>query len=416
MFHVKHLIKLIVIASIICLTGVSSVKADEIYQSISDYTIYIPATDERKICGMPPNTFYPYTDYNHQVNTTFTCGNATYNFGQTISSDFDKISTNISEKRLSGGKNVGQIVEYTQEFKYISDVSDTWETAFNFNSKVLCQGDITLFYYKNNSWVQVEKRNFNTYVTWGKAVPDSDVNGWKYVVHCKFNTNLVFLGAGYHNGYPLNQFSWRVRSSSQQQDDIQKSIEENTRHTNTLLGTIKDAIDTVKDAIDNVVDGIVNLPDLILDGLKDLFIPSDFSSTLQDALADISDSLGVLGYPIQLLNDTLSTIINTFGESLTIHVPSFKYQGHVIFPGYFKSNIFYFGNNLVFANVDLVTPFTQFFDIFGIDCATVTIGDFVKTLMRFLAGIGLIFAIIHYYNNIFGTNIDVEEGGEEDDN
>lgn len=407
MFHVKHF-KLIIITFTLFFFGTSPVKADEIYQCNSDYTIYNPTTDDTNVCNMPPNTFYPYTTDSHQVYTTCVCGNSTYKFGQKITSEYDKIYTNISETKLSGGSDKGQIVEYTQEFKFVSDNADSWQTEFNFNSKILCSGDITLYYYKNKSWYQVEKRSFNTYVYWGKAVPDAGINGWKYVVHCKFDIKFDFLGAGYDNGYTLNLFSWQVKSSQQQQDDIQKSIEENTRHTNTLLGAIKNAID-------DIITGIANLSNTILDGLKDLFIPQDFSSTLKNGLEDISDSLGIFGYPIQLINDTLGTVIDTPGESLTVHVPSFNFKGHIIFPEYYKKNIFYFGNNLVFTNVNLVPSFTQFFSVFGINCATVTISEFVKTLMRFLTGIALIFAIIHYYNNVFGTNIEVGEE-EEDDN
>lgn len=405
MFHVKHFLKLIIIIFTLCLSGRSIANADEIYQSNTNFKVYIPGSDTFKILSMPPNTFYPYFGYSHQACTNFSCGNANYNVCQEIVSKNFELYTNISETKISGGSDIGQIVDYTQEFKFVSDKSDTWESAFAFSSKLLCKGDITLYFYKNNSWQEVEKRNFNTYITWGKVVPDTSINGWKYVVHCKLNINFDFLnGNTYEDGYTLNQFSWQIKSSTQQQDDIQKSIEENTRNTNTILGT-------VKDAIDNVVSGIVNLPVKILNGLKDLFIPSDFTNILQNALEDISDSLGVFGYPIQVLSDTLNTVINTSGESLTVHVPQFTFKDHVIFPGYYKANIFYFSNNLVFTNVNLVTPFTQFFDIFGIDCATVTIGQFVKILIRFLSSIALITSIIHYYNNIFDTNI---ESGEED--
>lgn len=408
MFHVKHFLKLIIMIFTLCLCGTSNAKADAIYQSSTDYKVYIPGADTYKICSMPPNTFYPYFAYSHNVYTNFVCGNATYNFGQEIVSKNAELYTNISETKISGGNNIGQIVDYTQEFKFVSDQADTWESEFAFSSKLLCKGDITLYFYKNNSWQQVEKRNFNTYVTWGKVVPDANISGWKYVVHCKLNINFDFLiGNTYEGGYTLNQFSWQIKSSKQQEGDIQKSIEENTRNTNSILGT-------VKDAIDNVVSGIVNLPGKILNGLKDLFIPADFTSTLKSGLENISDSLGVFGYPIQLISDTLNTVINTSGDSLTVHVPQFTYKEHVIFPGYYKSNIFYFGNNLVFTNVNLVTPFTQFFDIFGIDCSTITIGGFIKIFMRFLTGIGLITAMVHYYNNIFGTDVDSGKEAEDD--
>lgn len=400
--------------------GVYPAKADETFQSNSDYIVYNPYTDEYIVCNMPPNTFYPDIIYNHRVNTNFVCGNATYEFGQEISSKNDGIYTNIYETYIQGpstGINGGRIISYTQEFKFLSNNADTWESKFYFESKRACSGDVTLYYYKNNTWVEVEKIDFNTYINYDKIVPDMDINGWKYVVHCSFNNYLPFFRYDnyFADGYTLNQFSWITRSSQQQEEDTQKSIEENTRNTNTILGTVKNAIDNVKSAIDDVVTGITNLPNTILEGLKTLFIPDDFSNTLQNGLEDISDSLGVVGYPIQFINNTLNTIKNTSGESLTVHLPSFSYKGHVIFPSYYKSNIFYFGNNLVFSNVSLVSPFEQFFNFFGVNCSTITISQLVKILMRFCTGIALIGAIVNYYNNIFGTNINSGEE-EEDDN
>ena len=72
-------------------------------------------------------------------------------------------------------------------------------------------------------------------------------------------------------------------------------------------------------------------PGLILNGFERIIYTYDFSN-LQNGLEDISDSLGIVGYPIQFIKDTLNTIKNTSGESLTVHLPSFSYKGTCCFP------------------------------------------------------------------------------------
>lgn len=399
--------------------GVYPVRADETFQSNSDYVIYIPYTDEYKVCNMPPNTFYPDLIYNHRVNTNFVCGNATYELGQEISSKNDGIYTNLYETYISEsstGRNGGRIVSYTQEFKFLSNNADTWESKFYFESKRACSGDVTLYYYKNNTWVQVEKINFNTYINYDKIVPDMNINGWKYVVHCSLNNPFEFLRYDnyYADGYSLNQFSWFVRNSQQQSEETQDKIEENTRNTNNLLGTVKNAIDNVKSAIDNVVTGIANLPDTILNGLKDLFIPTDFYGDLETAMNDIIDCLGIVGYPISLYTKTCYVVRDTTTTSLTVDVPAFYYRGQTIFPHYHRDNIFYFQNNLVFENVQKTTWMRQFFGMFNADIDTITIGNLVKTLMSILMWFGIIAFIIRIYNKAFGLDVNEEMGDDEE--
>ncbi|MEM0173924.1 MAG: hypothetical protein QXI16_05410 [Sulfolobaceae archaeon] len=413
----KQSIKLIVIIFILCLCGTYPVRADEVYQVNSDYTIYVPNNEEYKVSSMPPNAFYPDIIYSHTVHSNITCGNATYQFGQEISSEYDGIYTNIYETKISGGNNAGQIVGYTEEFQFLSDTSDTWESKFYFESKKACSGTVTLYAYKNNTWVQIESKSFNTYISYDDIVPDSNINGWKYVVHCTLNTNFTFLRYDnlYADGYTLNRFSWIVRSSQQQEEDTQKSIEENTRNTNTILGTVKNAIDNVKNAIDNVVTGIANLPTTILNGLKALFIPTDFYGDLETALNDIVDALGIVGYPISLYTDTCYVVRDTTTTNLSVDVPAFYYKGHTIFPRYHRDNIFYFQNNLVFENVQKTTWMRQFFGMFNADIDTITIGNLVKTLMSVFMWFGILAFVIRIYNKAFGLDVNEDMGGDDDD-
>lgn len=397
--------KFIILACFFVLIVSRETMASESYQCNTDYTIYIPTTDDYQVCNMPPNTFYPDIIYTHRVNTNFTCGNATYQFGQDISTQVDGIYTNIYETKISGGNNAGQIVGYTQEFKFLSDKSDTWESKFYFESKRACSGTVTLYGYINNSWVEVESQSFNTYISYDKIVPDSSINGWKYVVHCTLNSNFTFLRYDdmYADGYTLNQFSWIVRSSQQQQEDTQKSIEENTRNTNTLLGTIKNGID-------NIITGIANLPQTILNGIHSLFVPDDIQDDFEDIMETLHDDLGVLALPIDFIHAVCSAITDTTTTVFPVHTPAFKYDNKTIFPAYDRSNILYFGSLPVFGNVGASTWFDNLMSKVGIN-RSMTIMQCIQAFMKLIIFIGIIRYIYNIVYEYYHMDFDDEVGG-----
>lgn len=407
-------IKLILLLAFLFMIGnVSKSYGAEVYQCNTDYTIYIPTTDDYQTATMPPITFYPDIIYNHRVNTNFTCGNATYQFGQDIATTYENIETNIYETKISGGNNAGQIVGYTQEFKFISDSADTWESTFSFDSKRGCTGTVTLYGYINNSWVQVESTNFTTYINYDKIIPDSKINGWKYVVHCTFNSNFTFLRYDnmYEDGYLLNTFRWTIKSSQQQAEDVQNQIEENTRQANGILGTIQNKIDGVVNKIQSVIDGITNLPNLIMDGLKDLLIPDDFTDTLTDNVDDLTDSLGVLGFPLRFVNNCVTTITNNDSMQLEVSVPTIGSPWGTLFPGYHRQNILYFASIKCFTNVGGNTHFSSLLTLFGLNYNS-TIVNVVHAFTNLALFFALLRFLISKYNDIFDTDIDV--GGDDD--
>lgn len=390
--------------------GAYPCKAEEVFQVNTDYNIFIPTSETYRTASMPPNTFYPNMIYSHTVHLNVTCGNAIYQFGQEISTEQDGIYTNVLETKLSGGNNAGQISSYTEEFVFMSDTSDTWESKFYFESKLACTGTITLYAYKNNTWVLIESQNYTTYYNYDDIEPSSGINGWKYVVQCNLNRRFTFFRYDnlYADGYTLNQFTWSVRSSQQQAEDTQNKIEENTRQTNGILGTIKAVIDDIVDKIEDTIDAIAELPNTIMEGLKSLFIPTDFYGDLQSGLEDILDSLGVIGYPITYYIDTLAIIRDTSTESMAVEIPAFYWQDKVIFPRYYRSNIFYFKDVKVFQNVQKTAWLRNFFSSVGINIDTVTIGEMVKTFMGFALFFGLIGFVIRMYNSAFGTDMEDE--------
>lgn len=412
----KHSFKLILLIYILCLCGAYPVKAEETYNIKGNYVFY--TSNVRYETDMPPLTYYPnilnYTNTVYQ-NITFQ-GDTTYQLQEKI------VCNSLNElylgaTYLSGNRNAG-LDNYTQEYVYLNTDADFYSLHFNLSQKRGGSGWVDIYGYYNSSWVKVISETFSTTYSSGDIIPDSKIQGWKIVCHYDLSNRFYMVRTDdlYADGYLLNEFSFIIKDSQQQEEDTQKSIEENTRNTNTLLGTVKNAIDSVKNAVDNVVTGITNLPTTILNGLKALFIPTDFYGDLETALNDIVDALGIVGYPISLYTQTCYVVRDTTTTSLAVDVPAFYYKGLTIFPRYHRDNIFYFQNNLVFENVQKTTWMRNFFGMFNADIDTITIGNLVKTLMSVFMWFGIIAFVIRIYNKAFGLDVDEDMGGEEDDN
>lgn len=414
MFHVKQSIKLILIIYILCLCGSYPAKADETYNIEGDYVFY--TSNVRYESDMPPLRFYPkivnYSNNVHQ-NISFS-GGTTYQLEERV------VCSSVNELYLGatilqGSANAG-LDSYTQDYIYLNSDSDYYELHFNILQKRGGNGWVDIYAYTNGTWVKVSSENYTNSYSSGDILPSSKIQGWKIVCHYNLNSRFYMLRTDdmYAGGYELNEFGINIKDSQQQEEDTQKSIEENTRNTNTILGTVKNAIDNVKNAIDDVITGITNLPRLILDGLKELFIPSDFYGDLETAMNDIVDALGIVGYPISLYTNTCYVVRDTTTTSLTVDVPAFYYKGHTIFPRYHRDNIFYFQNNLVFENVQKTAWMRHFFGMFNADIDTITIGNLVKTLMSILMWFGILAFIIRIYNKAFGLDVN-EEMGDDDE-
>ena len=84
----------------------------------------------------------------------------------------------------------------------------------------------------------------------------------------------------------------------------------------------------VKGFFDMVVNAIVQLGQTILDGLKQLFIPSDgyFEGVASDMQAWLEDHLGLLVYPFTLVTDLASRIAAVQGGEPTAHIPEIAYM------------------------------------------------------------------------------------------
>lgn len=380
--------------------------ASEQYKIEGDYRIY-DLQDNPYQVDMPPLNFFPnIIGYSNTNYLNLTMGNTTYQLNQTIKcNDFNDVYFGAT---LISGTKYGNLGSYTQTFSYLNTDSDYYSFYFALQQIKGGQGWVDLYANIDGSWVKAETySNVGTSFTIDTVLPENKINGWRCVCHWELTNRFTLLRPDdtYADGYKFNQFSMIVKDSQQQADDVQDKIEENTRQTNGLLGTIKIGID-------NVITGITGIPQAIADKLEELFVPTDIYYTLESGAEDIIDSLGVLGYPLDFYVKTMQICRDVDTQSMPVEIPAIYYNGHTIFPRYYRSDIFYFRDMPVFTNVQKTTWMRQLLGTVGIDMDTVTIGQFVKKIMNIVLFFGLVRFFAFIFDCIFGT--DVEEAVEDD--
>ncbi|MBR4418691.1 MAG: hypothetical protein IKT33_01655 [Clostridia bacterium] len=85
--------------------------------------------------------------------------------------------------------------------------------------------------------------------------------------------------------------------------------------------------------VKSIGDLVKSVPTLILDGIYDLFVPSDLSDTMEGYINELLDSMGILGFPFELAYYQLNAISN-YNPDATIKIPSVKFMDSVIMPEY----------------------------------------------------------------------------------
>ena len=399
-------IKLIIILAFLLMIGFyQTAYASETYQLDGEYRIY-DLQDNPYQVDMPPLTYYPkIINYSNTNYLNMTMGNTSYQLNQTIQvNDIDSVLLGAT---LISGTKYGNLGSYTQTYIYLNSDADYYSLNFTLLQKRGGQGWVDVYAYVNNSWVKAESyTDVGTAFNLGTIKPESKVNGWKCVCHWELANRFTLLRPDdtYADGYKFNEFGFIVKDSQQQEEDTQSQIEENTRQTNGILGTIQNKIDGVVNKIQSVIDGITNLPDLIMDGLKDLLIPDDFTELITDNVDDLTESLGVLGFPLRFVNDCVNTITSNDGLQLEVSVPTIGSPWGTLFPGYYRQNILYFSSIKCFTNVGSNTHFSSLLSLFGLNYNS-TIVSVVHAFTNLALFFVLLRFLVNKYNDIFDTDI-----------
>ena len=386
--------------------GTYPVKADDDYTLNSVWFIEDYSGNNSHQLPMPQETIYPHLSSSAVNQTLVLTSTTTYTLAEQIRYEEGMHCTYITPTVVQGAQT-GFVTAWSQRITYTNTDSDTFKANLHVIESRGGTGTVTIYFQKNGQWVEGAIDNFENTYNSGDLLPDTSITGWRFDIRYTLNSRFNFLNPNTHsNGYKFNSFELLITSSADQQAETLNDIKENTNRTNGLLGIIKDVIDDIVDKIGDTIDAITELPTEIMNGLKSLFIPTDFYGDLQSGLEDIIDSLGIIGYPITYYTDTLAIIRDTNTESMAVEIPAFYWQGKVIFPRYYRSNIFYFKDTLVFENVQKTSWLRNMFGSVGLDIDTVTIGEMVKTFMGFALFFGLIGFVIRMYNSAFGTDME----------
>ena len=105
------------------------------------------------------------------------------------------------------------------------------------------------------------------------------------------------------------------------EDEQTEAIKENTETNKGIWETLKEILSFLNPFSENFF--VYKLIELLIEGIKSLFIPSDefFGNYFSDLNDWFSDRLGFLYYPIELLIDILNRYLNLSSSNLSFTIP-----------------------------------------------------------------------------------------------
>ena len=164
----------------------------------------------------------------------------------------------------------------------------------------------------------------------------------------------------------------------------QEAIEENTKTNKNIFNRIGDVLSYINPFSENFFGK--KLVELILDGLKTLFVPSDdfFSNWLDDLNQYFSDVFGILYYPFDLLIDFLNRFGNIAGSDPIINIPEFKLE----FMGF---------------SAVLIKSFSYNFNDLLTNNTLKTIHDIYLSFVDIILWLGIVYLASNLIKHIIGT-------------
>lgn len=170
-------------------------------------------------------------------------------------------------------------------------------------------------------WVTLKQLNIDTnnaamYLEWN----GSDSNpSFQY---SEYRINVLYWNFS-NNGYTL--ISNGVASSEQKLCSID-FVGVETNDWEKKVDELVDIQNSIFNEIDGIGDLIINLPDIILDGIYELFVPDDLDDILEENLSEITDKLGILYLPFDFVIHELNILL-TYNADSTIIFPSLSVMG-----------------------------------------------------------------------------------------
>ena len=178
-----------------------------------------------------------------------------------------------------------------------------------------------------------------------------------------FDTKSFTVGSSYTDEDKQKDYQDKISSSL---EDQKQAIEENTKTNKNIFEKIGDILSYINPFSDNFFGK--KLVELILDGLKGLFVPEDgfFDTYFSDLKNWFSDRLGFLWTPFDIIIDILNKILNINFSDPIFHIPEINepFTGSKLISEYdynlndlLDNEVFKNIHNIYFIGVDAVIIF-----------------------------------------------------------
>lgn len=178
-----------------------------------------------------------------------------------------------------------------------------------------------------------------------------------------FDTKSFTVGSSYTDEDKQKDYQDKISSSL---EDQKQAIEENTKTNKNIFEKIGDILSYIKPFSENFFGK--KLVELILDGLKGLFVPEDgfFDTYFSDLKDWFSDRLGFLWTPFDIIIEILNKILNINFSEPIFHIPEINepFSGSKLISEYdynlnslLDNDIFKNIHDIYFIGVDAVIIF-----------------------------------------------------------
>ena len=177
-----------------------------------------------------------------------------------------------------------------------------------------------------------------------------------------FDTKSFVIGESYTEEDKQKDYQDKISSSL---DDQKHAIEENTKTNKSIFEKIGDILSFINPFSENFFGK--KLVELILDGLKSLFVPEDgfFDTYFSDLKNWFSDRLGFLWTPFDIIIEILNKILNINFSEPIFHIPEINepFSGSKLISEY-DYNLNSLLDNDVFNNIHNIY-------LFGVDAVII---------------------------------------------
>lgn len=208
-------------------------------------------------------------------------------------------------------------------------------------------GDKIIFYLSSSS------SNFGGAYSSDKPIIDASI----------FDTKSFTVGSSYTDEDKQKDYQDKISSSL---EDQKQAIEENTKTNKNIFEKIGDILSYINPFSENFLGK--KLVELILDGLKSLFVPEDgfFDTYFTDLKNWFSDRLGFLWTPFDIIIEILNKILNINFSEPIFHIPEINepFSGSKLISEYdynlnslLDNDIFKNIHDIYFIGVDAVIIF-----------------------------------------------------------